>query len=58
MVKIFSDSYGPRSSLPCSQQPVTGPYPMPDESTQPLPFTFLSAALQWSLNCNCYELRQ
>jgi hypothetical protein len=30
----------PGGSLPCSQQPSTGPYPMPDASSSNLPTLF------------------
>jgi len=30
----------PEGSLPCSQGPATGPYPVPDASSPHLPFLF------------------
>jgi hypothetical protein len=40
LVKKFPTFIKPESSLPCSQQPATGPYPKSDESNPHLPTIF------------------
>jgi hypothetical protein len=41
LVKKFHTFYGPKGSLPCSQEPATSIYPKPDESSQHPQIVFL-----------------
>jgi hypothetical protein len=41
----------PEGSLPCAQEPATGPYPQPDESSPYYPILFLNIQLHIILLC-------